>query len=241
MPRIRPPLAPIGCPSATAPPLTFAVSGSAPSICTRVERNRREGLVHLDPLDVADRLARLLERLRARIRRRAREPRELVGHVALRHDRRQRLEPAPLRELLGADDDAGGAVVDARRVAGRDRPLGIHRRLQTRRASRASCRAAPTRRRSPRRRERSRRRSGLRPARPRHARASGTPTRPDPRARCRARGRPWRPAPPCAARRTSSAARPRSSDRPASRRPSGSPSAPSAARTARSSSTPCRR
>src|SRR5262249_56139404 len=36
VPRIRPPLAPIGCPSATAPPLTFAVSGSAPSMCTEL-------------------------------------------------------------------------------------------------------------------------------------------------------------------------------------------------------------
>ena len=96
----------------------------------RVERDRAERLVHLDALHVADRLARLLERLRARVRRRAREPRELVRDVALRDDRGQRLEPAPLRELLRAHDDAGGAVVDAGRVAGRDRPFGIHRGLQ---------------------------------------------------------------------------------------------------------------
>src|SRR5436305_1287471 len=36
VPRIRPPLAPIGCPSATAPPFTFAVSGSVPSIFTEL-------------------------------------------------------------------------------------------------------------------------------------------------------------------------------------------------------------
>src|SRR6478735_12316279 len=98
----------------------------------RVERDRGERLVHLDPLHVADRLARLLERLLPRIRRRACKPRELVRNVALRHDRRQRLEPAPLRELLRAHDDARRAVVDAGRVPCSDGPLGIHHRLQSR-------------------------------------------------------------------------------------------------------------
>src|SRR3984893_12183248 len=36
VPRIRPPLAPIGWPSATAPPLTLARSGSTPSIFTEL-------------------------------------------------------------------------------------------------------------------------------------------------------------------------------------------------------------
>src|SRR5690349_12345461 len=36
VPRMRPPLAPIGCPSATAPPFTFTFSGSAPSIFTEL-------------------------------------------------------------------------------------------------------------------------------------------------------------------------------------------------------------
>src|SRR5581483_12077592 len=44
----------------------------------RVERDRAERLVHLDALDVPDRASRLLERLLAGVRRRAREPRELV-------------------------------------------------------------------------------------------------------------------------------------------------------------------
>src|SRR5579864_4960824 len=90
----------------------------------RVDGDGRERLVHLDTLDLADRLARLRERLQSRVRRRAREPRELVGDVALRDDRGERLETAALRELLRADDEARGAVVDAGRVTGGDRPLG---------------------------------------------------------------------------------------------------------------------
>ena len=189
VPRMRPPLAPIGWPSATAPPFTFAVSGSAPSIFDRVERDRRERLVHLDALDVADRLARLRERLRAGVRGRAREPRELVGDVALRDDRRERLEPPALRELLRAHDDARRAVVHARRVAGGDRPFGIHDRLERGELLERRVAADALVRRRPRRPARSRRRRAPRPAPSRRARASGSPSRPAPRARCRARGR----------------------------------------------------
>ena len=60
----------------------------------RVQRDRAERLVHLDALDVADRLAGLPERHVARPGRRARQVGELVGDVALRDDRRQHLEAA---------------------------------------------------------------------------------------------------------------------------------------------------
>ena len=83
-PTIRPPLAPIGWPSATAPPFTFTRSSSAPSSLGRVLRDRRERLVDLDPRDVVDRLAGPLERDRGGLRRRAREVRDLVGDVPLR-------------------------------------------------------------------------------------------------------------------------------------------------------------
>src|SRR5207248_7855875 len=92
----------------------------------------REGLVHLDPFHVADRLAGLLQRLRARVRGRAREPRELVGDVTLRNDRGEWLQPASRRELLRADDDTRRAIVYSRRVAGCDRAFGIHHGLQPR-------------------------------------------------------------------------------------------------------------
>ena len=89
----------------------------------RVARDRREGLVDLDALDVVDRLARLPERDRRRAGGRARQVGELVGDVALRDDRRERLDPAPPHPRLARDDDARGAVVDAGRVAGRRRPF----------------------------------------------------------------------------------------------------------------------
>ena len=54
----------------------------------RVERDGGERLVHLDSLDVVDRLARFCERLLARFRGRAREVREVVRYVPLREDRR---------------------------------------------------------------------------------------------------------------------------------------------------------
>ena len=219
VPRIRPPLAPIGWPSATAPPFTFAVSGSAPSICTEFSATDENASFTSTPLHVADRLAGLLQRLRAGVRRRAREPRELVRDVALRDDRRERLEAAPLRELLGADDHARRAVVHARRVARRDRALRIHHRLQRREPLERRVAADRSRRPSPPRPGRSRRRRSRRPAPSRRARASAAPSRPAPRARCRARARRARPAAPCAARRTSSAARPRSSGRRASPSP----------------------
>ena len=62
---------------------------------------------------------------------------------------------------------------------------------------------------------------------PRRAGASGTPTRPAPRARCPAREPHGMPARPCAGRRTSTSARRRPGGRPAPRSPAGSRSAPS--------------
>ena len=50
------------------------------------------------------------------------------------------------RLLLGGDDDRGRAVVQARRVAGRDGAAGAERRLQRSRASRVTCRDADARR-----------------------------------------------------------------------------------------------
>ena len=67
--RMRAPEAPIGWPSATAPPLTFTVSGSAPRMLDRVDGHRAEGLVDLDALDVADRLARPARAPACRLRR----------------------------------------------------------------------------------------------------------------------------------------------------------------------------
>jgi hypothetical protein len=62
-----------------------------------VDDDGRERLVQLDALDVVDRLARLLERLRPCLRRRAGEVRELVGDVRLRDDRRSTSSRGTLR------------------------------------------------------------------------------------------------------------------------------------------------
>src|SRR5262249_5678510 len=94
-----------------------------------VEPDRRERLADLDPLYVVDRLAGPRERLLAGLRGRTSKVGEVVGHVALREDRRERLQASALGELLRADDDAAGPVVDARRVAGGCRSLGIEDRL----------------------------------------------------------------------------------------------------------------
>src|SRR5262249_6345716 len=94
--------------------------------------DRRERLVDLDPLDVVDRLAGPRERLLARLRGRAREVREVVGHIALGQDGRKRFEAAALGELLRTDDNAAGAVVDARHLAPGRGPLWIEHGLQLR-------------------------------------------------------------------------------------------------------------
>ena len=60
VPTIRAPDAPIGWPSATAPPFTFTFSGSAPSIFIELSDDRRERLVELHALDVVDRFPRFL-------------------------------------------------------------------------------------------------------------------------------------------------------------------------------------
>src|SRR5579862_1531777 len=96
----------------------------------RMARDRRERLVDLDALYVADRLARALEGHRARARGRAGEVRVVVGDVTLRDDRREWLDAPPLRPLLARDDDARRAVVHAGRIAGSRRSLGIEDRLQ---------------------------------------------------------------------------------------------------------------
>src|SRR6266542_463765 len=93
----------------------------------RVEHDGGEGLVQLDALDVVDRLAGLLERLLARLRRRPGEVGELVGDVRLRNDRRQRLEPALACECLAGRDDlvAEAPLVDRpdRALVRTERPL----------------------------------------------------------------------------------------------------------------------
>src|SRR4029077_8842976 len=59
-----------------------------------VDGDRRERLVHLDPLDVVDRLPGLLERDRSRLGGSARKEVEESGDGGLANERNQRLEAA---------------------------------------------------------------------------------------------------------------------------------------------------
>ena len=102
---MRAPEAPIGWPSATAPPLTFTDLRVGVEQLDGVERDRAERLVDLDALDVPYRLPGALERLIPGAAGRPREIRELVGDVAVGDDRREHLEPALLREPLARDDE----------------------------------------------------------------------------------------------------------------------------------------
>src|SRR4029453_4350262 len=95
----------------------------------RVEDDRGERFVQLDPLDVVDRLAGSLPRLLTRLCGSAGGVREVVRNVALGYDRRERLEPALLRELLADDDQRTGSVVDAGRGAGGGRPPRVENRV----------------------------------------------------------------------------------------------------------------
>ena len=112
---------PSGWPSAMAPPLTLTLAGSSPSSSHAHERLRRERLVELDEIEVADGEAGPLQRLaRGRDRADAHDRRIDAGD-----GRRDDPGHRPQAELAGPvrldQQDRGRAVVDARAVAGRDR------------------------------------------------------------------------------------------------------------------------
>ena len=200
---MRPPLAPIGWPSATAPPFTLTRSSSAPSSSVECFATDENASLISTRATSSIVLPARASATAAAFAGRAREVGDLVGDVALREDRRERLDPAAARPLLARDDDARGAVVHTRRVAGGRRALRRRRPAGAPRASRATCRGAGSRRPRPRRPRRSPPRGARRRSRRPRAGATGTPTRPAPRARCRARARRTTPARPCAARRRS--------------------------------------
>ncbi len=100
--------------------MTFSFSSGISRLTRAREHLRRERLVELDEVDVADLESGAGECLaRRRDRTGAHHGRVNAGRGA-GDDARERLAPQ-LRGRIGRrDDDAGGAVVDLRRVAGRD-------------------------------------------------------------------------------------------------------------------------
>ena len=77
-----------------------------------------EGLVQLPEIDVLHRHAGALQRLLRGGRRTGQHDRGLRADRGEGADARPRLQPGLLAELLGADQDGGSAIDDARRIAG---------------------------------------------------------------------------------------------------------------------------
>src|SRR6266540_2308806 len=96
----------------------------------RVEHHRRESLVELHALDVANLLAGFCKCRRSRLRGRPRQIREVIGDISLRDDRREHLQPALPCELFAGHDERARSVVHSRRIAGSRRPVRIEHRLQ---------------------------------------------------------------------------------------------------------------
>ena len=144
---------PSGWPSAIAPPfgLTCSASSGRPSCAQRGQapgwRKPRSARRHRARRSTS----RSARRSFLRGRRRA------DAHDARRHaggrtgdDARDRRQAMPGGRRLGRHDQGGGAVIDARRVAGGDRPALAKRRRQPRELLDASFRAADARRARPR-------------------------------------------------------------------------------------------
>ena len=142
---MRAPEQPRGCPRAMAPPLTLRISSSRLELADAGERLRRERLVDLDEADVGEAEAGPLERLaRGGDRPDAHDARVDAGD-RLAADGRQRRDAALLRRLGRHEHEAGGAVVAAGRVAGRDGAALLEHGARGRPAARGSC-GADTRR-----------------------------------------------------------------------------------------------
>ena len=113
------PEAPIGWPSAIAPPLTLTLSSSTPSIRTELSATEAKASLISQRSTSSGRLADLLQRLLGRVGRGLGQVGEVVGDLAVAEHGRDRLLAVLLGPLLGGDHDRRGAVVDARGVARR--------------------------------------------------------------------------------------------------------------------------
>ena len=116
-PTIRAPEAPIGWPSAIAPPLTLTLSSSTPSIRTEFRATEANAsLISQRSISSAD-LPSLSSACWAAFAGVLRQVGEVVGDGAVGEHPRQHLAAVGLRPLVGGDDHRGGAVVDAGGVA----------------------------------------------------------------------------------------------------------------------------
>ncbi len=111
---MRAPLAPMGWPRATAPPLTLILSGFELQFARDGDGLHGEGFVQLDQVDVFIAIpTRFLEQFFDGLHGRHHHPFRLDAADGLRDDARDRLFAEALRVAFAGDDDGRGAVVCA--------------------------------------------------------------------------------------------------------------------------------
>src|SRR6266536_2599045 len=98
----------------------------------RGHRDRGEGLVDLEEVDVGDRESRLLQELLDGADGRRREPLGRLRDAGIVHDAGDGIEIHLPRLFLGSDDEWRRAVVDLRSVGRRHRAILLERRLESR-------------------------------------------------------------------------------------------------------------
>ena len=107
-----------------------------PELAAVGQRLGRERLVDLDEVERVDRQLDAVEQPLDALDRREEQP--LRGDLGLgvADDPRERRQAEPLDRTLAGDDRRGGAIGDARRVAGGDGPVGRVAAVRRRRAGR---------------------------------------------------------------------------------------------------------
>ena len=114
MATIRAPLAPIGWPSAIAPPLTLTFDPVEAERTAVGERLGGERLVDLDQVERLDRQLDPVEQAADAFDGRQEQPLRLDLGLGVADDPGERREAEPLDGALAGDDRRGGAVGDAR-------------------------------------------------------------------------------------------------------------------------------
>ena len=142
----RAPLMPSGWPIAIAPPFTFTFSSSSPSSRTTASDCDANASFSSTRSRSSTATPRALEQLAHGRHRPDPHHARVDARDGRADERAERLEPELARLLLGGDDDRGGTVVQARRVAGGHGAVRAETPASAPRASRARCRAADARR-----------------------------------------------------------------------------------------------
>ncbi len=128
LPTMRAPDAPIGCPIATAPPCRLTLSAPRPRRCDELSTTAENAsLISQTAISLA-RETLLIEQFLHGHRGREREIRRIPGSRRVIDDRCEHFGALTLRVRRIGKHERGCAVVDAGRVAGRNRPAFVDRR-----------------------------------------------------------------------------------------------------------------